>query len=113
KNGALLAARMESGTGAFSPTVNFSLPAPATLGQYRMEVAKGGDVVIAYAETGADSTNLWAVRYRSGAGWGTPQLLEDRPEDVVAFDLEIDEGGNAFVLYELGEMAGNDSYFVS
>ncbi len=111
KNGHLQAARMTSGSGVFSPAIGFSLPT-ATVDKHELEVAKGGDVVLAYTQTEDGTTDLWAVRYRAGSGWQTPGLLEDGAEDVVDFDLAIDEAGNAYVLFERTEMDGNESYLI-
>jgi hypothetical protein len=110
KNGVLTGASMASGSGVFTGVTTLGLPQGSTLGAFRMEVSPGGSVVVAFIENMASGDNLWSVRYEPGSGWAKPQLLEQGTDPVVALELGMDDNENAFVLYEVTEVDGNESY---
>ncbi|MEM7136352.1 MAG: Ig-like domain-containing protein [Myxococcota bacterium] len=65
-----------------------------------------------WAQVDPDFSNIYAVQYTPGSGWGTPELIEDpippemvgvfedpRDSDAVTPRLDVNSAGNAFVVW--------------
>jgi hypothetical protein len=68
----------------------------------KIAMDKGGNAIAAwmqYEPNVADSTEIMALRYVAGAGWGTALSIDNETDDVIDPHLAFDASGNAVVIW--------------
>lgn len=65
----------------------------------------GGDALVVWAASEADSSSVWVRRYDPVAGWGEPQLLSGNQRELFAYSVNAAMGadGSAMVAWHQNE----------
>jgi hypothetical protein len=60
-----------------------------------------GNAIAVWQQSDGTRNNIWANRYTSGTGWGTPQLIEtDNAGAAINPQIAFDASGNAFAVWQ-------------
>jgi len=66
---------------------------------HRIAMDDAGSAIAVWMQSDGVRSNIWVNRYVWGAGWGTPELVEDDLGYVSHHEVAIDCAGNAIVLW--------------
>jgi hypothetical protein len=87
--------------GGWGTAQRLAVATPSTEG-IQIAMDKAGNAIavwMQYQPTVADSTDIMAIRYVAGTGWGVAQSIDNETDDVIDPHLAFDASGNAVVVW--------------
>jgi len=73
-----------------------------------------GNAIVVWLQSDGTANSIYTNRYEpSGAGWGSPELLESADGVAYAPAISVDDGGDAIAIWNQDNLAGYDAVYAS